>query len=351
MDSQQLQVFEQFANNVDIAFWISSPDITKFYYISPGYEKIWGSTVASLIENPHKFNCAIHPDDVERVTQATADKQPWNMDEEYRIIRPEGTECWIHHRTYPIYDEQGKIHRIAGIAEDITQRKEEQKELHQSLEQFKQLAENIDIVFWVCNVDFSEFLYISPTYEKIWGKSCILLYDQPTSFLDPVHPEDLPRKIQAIKNNPTSMNEEYRIIQPHGTIRWIRDRTFPVKDENGQVYHMVGISEDITYRKQAEEERYKALQRERELSNTKSEFIAAISHEIRTPLSVIQSSLDILQHHINKLTDDKKKKHFTKIDSAVKRITSIVQDVLIIAEDEAGSLQFQPNEVDVGILC
>ena len=147
------------------------------------------------------------------------------------------------------------------------------------------------------------------------------------------------------------MDEQYRIILPNGTIRWIRDRTFPVKDENGGVYRMVGIAEDITERKQAEQQTYKTLQRERELSNAKSEFIATTSHEIRTPLSVIQSSVEILHHHINKLSDEKKEKHFQKMESAVQRITSIVQDVLIIAEDEADSLQFQPTEVDVPQLC
>ncbi len=155
----------------------------------------------------------------------------------------------------------------------------------------------------------------------------------------------------AIKNNPTSMDEEYRITQPNGTMRWIRDRTFPVTDENGRVFRMVGVAEDITYRKQAEEETYKALQREREFSNAKSEFIATVSHELRTPLSVIQSSADILQHNIDKLTDEKRQKHFQKMDSGVQRITSIVQDLLIIAEDEAGSLEFNPTEIDIAQMC
>ncbi|MEO1560731.1 MAG: PAS domain-containing sensor histidine kinase, partial [Cyanobacteria bacterium J06632_19] len=351
MDLQQLQVFEQFADNVDFAFWVCSPDVTEYYYMSPGYEKIWGRTVASVIENPHSFLEAVHPDDVERVTQAAIGKEPWNMDEEYRIIRPDGTVRWVRDRTYPIYDDQGNIYRMAGTAEDVTERKQELKDLNQSLEQFKQLAENADIVFWVCDVDFTNFVYVGPAYEKIWGRSCASLYEQPISFLDSVHPEDLPHKMAAIKNNPTSMDEEYRIIQPKGTMRWIRDRSFPIKDENGQIYRMVGVAEDITYRKQAEEETYKALQREQELSSAKSEFIATISHEIRTPLSVIQSSADILHHNIEKLTWEKKQKHFQKVNLSVQRITSIVKDLLIVAEDEAGSLQFQPNEVDVVQLC
>ncbi len=348
---QQLEVFEQFADNVDCAFWVCSPDVTEYYYMSPGYEKIWGRTVASLIESPHSFLEAVHPHDVERVTQAAIGKEPWDMDEEYRIIRPDGTVRWVRDRTFPVYDKQGNIHRMTGIAEDITKRKQKSQDLHQNLEEFKQFAENVDIVFWVCDADITEFLYISPGYEKIWGKSCASLYENPRTFLDPIHPETLPHTMAAIQNNPTSMDEEYRIIQPNGTTRWIRDRTFPVKDENGQIFRMVGVAEDITHRKQAEAEIYKALQRERELSNTKSEFIATISHEIRTPLSVIQSSADILHHNFNKLTDDKKQKHFHKMDSAVRRITSIVEDLLIIAEDEAGSLQFNPTKIDVSKLC
>ncbi|MGB7380827.1 MAG: PAS domain-containing sensor histidine kinase [Rivularia sp. (in: cyanobacteria)] len=351
MDLQQLQVFEQFANNVDLAFWVCSLDVTEYYYMSPGYEKIWGRTIASLMESPHSFLEAVHPDDVERVTQAAVGKQPWNMDEEYRIIRPDGTIRWVRDRTFPVYDEQGNIHRMTGIAEDITERKKEQKDLHQSLEQFKQFAENVDIVFWVCDADVTEFLYVSPTYEKIWGQSCASLYENPRSFLDTVHPKDLPHKMAAIKNNPTSMDEEYRIIQPNGTVRWIHDRTFPVKDENGRVFRMVGIAEDMTYRKQAEEETYKALQREREFSNAKSEFIATVSHELRTPLSIIQSSIDLLHHNISNLIDSKKEKHFHKIESAIQRITSIVQDVLVVAGKETNSLQFQPSQVDITKLC
>ena len=77
------------------------------------------------------------------------------MDEEYRIMRPDSTIRWVRDRTYPIYDDQGNIYRMAGTAEDVTERKQELKDLNQSLEQFKQLAENADIVFWVCDVDFT----------------------------------------------------------------------------------------------------------------------------------------------------------------------------------------------------
>jgi signal transduction histidine kinase len=101
----------------------------------------------------------------------------------------------------------------------------------------------------------------------------------------------------------------------------------------------------------AEQEVCKALQRERELSEAKSNFIATTSHEIRTPLATIQSSLDLLQYYSDKLVEEKKQSHFRKIEGAIQRIKQIVQDSLLLSETEAGTLQFQPKMVDVVKLC
>ncbi|MEM7556505.1 MAG: PAS domain-containing sensor histidine kinase [Cyanobacteria bacterium P01_A01_bin.84] len=347
MDLQELQVFEQWFSNVDIAFWVCSPDVTEYYYVSSGYEKIWGRTIASLKENPHSFLDAVHPDDIKRITETAIGVEPWNMDAEYRIIRPDGTVRWVRDRTYPIYDEQGNIYRMAGIAEDITESKITQRELFESEEKFQQFANNAEVVFWICEPDVSKFHYISPGYEKIWGRKCAQVYENPRSFLESVHPEDLERVIEAaVGEKACFMDEQYRIILSDGTIKWVRDKTYPIYDEQGNIYRMAGIAEDITQIKQAEAETIKVLQRERELSDAKTDFIATTSHEIRTPLSVIQSSLDILQH-TKTISEERKEIHFQKIESAIGNITSIVQNVLLIAEDAAGSLQFQPIEVDI----
>ncbi|NJL65177.1 MAG: GAF domain-containing protein [Methylacidiphilales bacterium] len=101
----------------------------------------------------------------------------------------------------------------------------------------------------------------------------------------------------------------------------------------------------------AEQEVCKALQRERELSEAKSNFIATTSHEIRTPLATIQSSLDLLQYYNDKLADEKKKSHFRKIETAVQRIKQIVQDTLLLSESEAGTLQFELKRIDAVKLC
>jgi PAS domain S-box-containing protein len=350
--TESREVLEQFANNADIAFWVATPDVSKYFYMSPGYEKIWGRSCESLHENPHSFLDAVHPDDLQRVIDTAIGGDPCNMDEEYRILRPDGELLWVRDRTFPVKDDTGNVYRMIGIAEDITSRKQAEIALLQSEEKFRQFANHAEILFWVCEPDVSKFHYVSPGYEKIWGRKCAEIYENPRSFLDSVHPDDKERVIAAaVGENSCNMDEEYRIFRPDGSIRWVSDRTFPIYDEQGNLFRMAGVAEDITQRKQVEEETYKILQRERELSESKSNFIATTSHEIRTPLAAIQSSIDLLQHYDDRLTEDKKQVHFQKIETGIKRITQIVQDVLLLSESEAGTLQFQPEDIDVVKLC
>jgi PAS domain S-box-containing protein len=112
------------------------------------------------------------------------------------------------------------------------------------------LTENINEVFWMVTPDFSKRLYVSPAYEQIWDRSCQSLYDQSNSWRDAIHPED--REILIGKVERESRGEytdvEYRIVRPDGSIRWIRDRGFPIRDAQGQVYRIAGIAEDVTCR-------------------------------------------------------------------------------------------------------
>jgi PAS domain S-box-containing protein len=144
------------------------------------------------------------------------------------------------------------------------ERREAEEALRQSEERFRQLAENITEVFWMCSLGMREMLYISPGYEKIWGRSCKSLYERPTAWLDAIHPEDRGRIEKAARTYPVSgrYDEEYRIVRPDGAHRWIHDRAFPIKDAAGRLYRITGIAEDITDRKLSE----KALRDAKEFS-------------------------------------------------------------------------------------
>lgn len=126
------QRFRQLTEAIKEVFWMTNPQKNEMIYISPVYEQIWGRTCQSLYGNPRSFLEAIHPEDQERVFQATLTKQTsGNYDEEYRIVRPDGSIRWIRDRAFPIRDKDGKVYRIAGIAEDITERKQAEEALRQ----------------------------------------------------------------------------------------------------------------------------------------------------------------------------------------------------------------------------
>jgi PAS domain S-box-containing protein len=129
---------------------------------------------------------------------------------------------------------------------------ESNKKLCESEERFRCLAENIQDVFWLRTPD--KMLYISPMYEKLWGRSCASLYENPSSFLDAVHPEDRTRVERSLVREQSTgarFDEEYRVIQPDGSLRWIRARSFPVA-MHFEAGWSAGVAQDITERKQAE---------------------------------------------------------------------------------------------------
>jgi len=144
---------------------------------------------------------------------------------------------------------------FSGIIRDITERKRSEEALRESQERFHQLTESIREVFWMTDPEKNRMIYISPAYEGIWGRTCESLYASPRSWLDAIHPDDRDRVLQAALTKQISgaYDEEYRIVRPDGSTRWIWDRAFSIRDASGHVYRITGIAEDITDRKQAEQ--------------------------------------------------------------------------------------------------
>lgn len=158
---------------------------------------------------------------------------------------------------------------------DITERNKIETALRESEEQFRQVTEHIQEVFWLSDTLKNEVLYVSPAYASIWGRSCESLYRSPRSWLEAIHPEDRERVWEAAltKQAAGTYDEEYRIVRPDGSVRWIRDRAFPVHDSSGAVSRIAGVADDITEHKRAEEE----LQRVRhELERHVQERTAAL---------------------------------------------------------------------------
>lgn len=179
----------------------------------------------------------------------------------------------------------------ADLERQIAARIQAEVALRDSQERFRQLAEHIREVFWVYGIDEERLLYISPAYEEIWGYPIDGLYERPMAWIEAIHPDDRARvKIAHIdKRSSGHFHEEYRIVRPDGTIRWIWDRGFPVCDEAGHAYRIAGLAEDITRRKLAEDQ----LRRQQvELTRISRlslavELAANLAHQLNQPLAAI----------------------------------------------------------------
>lgn len=252
--------------------------------------------------------------------------------------------------------------RVA-LGQDITERKQAEAALRESEERFRQLAESIDEVFWMSDPTSSRILYVSPAYEQIWGRTCQSVYEQPLSFVEAIHPDDRERLQGVLDSEKTegTFETEYRVVRPDGTVSWIWDRGFPVRNEQGEVYRVVGIAQDITERKQAEaalqqahnqletrveartaelqqanEALYTAKERADDANRAKSEFLSRMSHEFRTPLSAILGFGQILD---KQELDPLAKESVSYILNGGRHLLALINEVLDVAHVEAGRLE------------
>src|SRR5260370_36719021 len=114
-------------------------------------------------------------------------------------------------------------------------------------ERHRTSAENARDVFWLADPTISNLFYVSPSYESVWGQSLEILYRNPSSRLEAIVPQDRPRVLASIQKAATiGYNEEYRILRPAGSTRWIWDRAFPIPDKNGGIDRGPGFAETFT---------------------------------------------------------------------------------------------------------
>ena len=164
---------------------------------------------------------------------------------------------------------QGREVRVVTIT-DLSYQKEAERALRESEERFRELAENIREVFWLFDWVNQKVIYVSPAYEEIWGRSVEDLYKRYEEWGESIYRDDLTyaeESFAKIAQSGGGEIREYRIVRPDGTIRWISDKGFAINDENGNVYRIAGIAEDITERKLAQ----RALQESEEKFRTVAE--------------------------------------------------------------------------------
>ncbi len=191
------------------------------------------------------------------------------------------------------------------------------------------ISEHIEEALWLAAADQVEHaFYVNPAYERIWGRSAASLYADPLSFVRAVHPEDQPRVLAGLSNQTKTAREiEYRVIRPDGSLCWVRDRSFPILNEAGEVYRIAGITEDITESK-AMEQKSLELAVEREKVKLLRDVVSEASHDLKAPLTGINLKLYMLSR-----TEDAEKRQaqVKEIERLSSQMSSMIDDLLTLA--------------------
>ncbi|BAY10588.1 sensor histidine kinase [Calothrix sp. NIES-2098] len=178
---------------------------------------------------------------------------------------------------------------------NITNHQISEADLKASEARFQEIAHTISQLFLVRSATTEEFIYVSPAYERIWGRSCESLYQNPQSWVEAIHPEDRPLVTQSLSKQfaGNSVMREYRIVRPNGEIRWIFAQITIVRDESGKPLRFIGFADDISDRKFAEQalqenqEQIKASLKEKEV------LLQEIHHRVKNNLGIVSSLLQM----------------------------------------------------------
>lgn len=229
------------------------------------------------------------------------------------------------------------------LRHELAKRQLAQQRLLESDEKFRQLASNISSVLWITNPQKDRMIYISPAYERVWGRSCESLSASAKEWLDAIVPEDRGRIAEAVaaKQDAGTYDEEYRIERPDGEIRWIHDRAFPARNEAGQIYWIVGVADDITEMKKAQESLETA-------NKIKSDFLNVMSHELRTPLNIISGYVELMREGVLGGVEAKQAEALDKVARQSRELLSLINGILDVTKIEGGAVALESRAVDLG---
>jgi PAS domain S-box-containing protein len=337
--------FRNIADSCPTLMWVTSAEGGS-QFINRAYREFCGTTHEQVERG--KWQHLLHPDDapeyVGAFQRAVREHSPFRA--EVRVRRADGEWRLLGTYAEARLSPGGEYLGHVGLSSDITDRRQAEQALRGSEEKFRQLAENIREVFWMMIPGSDKFLYVSPAYEQVWGRTGDSIYQNAESRLEAIHPDDLKqsRLMFARQMQGEPVESEYRIRTPDGQEKWIRDRAFPVRDQAGQLVRVVGIAEEITERKRWEAELVQAREGADAANQAKSRFLATMSHEIRTPMNGVIGMLQLL---VGTDLTPEQRRYASVAQGSGRSLLTLIDDILDLSKIEARKVTLEKLSFDL----
>ena len=281
--------FRQLAEHMTDVIWMTDPTKRAMLYVNPAYEKVWGRSAKSLYENPRSWLDAIHPDDRSRVERAALTRQTSGQyDEVYRIHRMDGTVRWIHDRAFPIADADGRIYRVTGIAEDVTDRKLSEDRLRRASDELERILASLPGAVLIASSTL-EISYANALAHQHFGSPLRGLPGSLILDVLPLSSADWSRLSRAATQCPLSGAPPDPDFEFAAQGRMYRCRPFPVlaRDEQGE---QIGLMIwDVTEQHELQDQLIQA-----EKLATLGTLVSGIAHEMNNPMQGILSLSELI---------------------------------------------------------
>jgi len=246
--SQAEERFRRMAETVGEVFWLSTPDFSRFDYLSPAFEPIWGMPCQELYDDGLAWLAPIHPDDSEMVRtayQAVRDGVPCDI--EFRLLRRDGTLRWVNSRAYPLRRSDGTVEMVSGVVTDITERKQAALRLGAAEAKLRLFIENAPAALAMLDRQM-RYLFVSRRWltdyrlnqQDVIG---ICHYD--------VFP-DIPERWREIHRRclagATEKCDDDPYVRADGSTEWLHWEIRPWMEDNGEIGGILIMSENVTER-------------------------------------------------------------------------------------------------------
>ncbi|KTC68020.1 sensory box/GGDEF family protein [Legionella birminghamensis] len=333
--------FRQLTENIQEVFWLTNATHDQILYVSPAYEQIWGRSCQELYEHPRQWLDAIFEEDRSKVLELIQ-KASEGYNEEYRILRPDGELRWILDRSFNIYDANGQLYRVAGVAKDITERKKTEQSLSESEERFRLLSKATNDAIWDLNLQ-DNAIWWNEGFETLFGYQRNEISPNISSWMNYIHPEDFNRVIQGvfkvINEGKDHWSAEYRFRRKDGSYAKVFDRGNVIRDERGKAVRMIGGMTDLTER-YALEEQLRQSQRLESLG----QLTGGVAHDFNNMLTIIMGNAELLAEELSE--DASLNEMAVMIYNASQRGAELTKRLLAFARRQA----LEPRLIDLNVL-
>ncbi len=331
-----------------IGIWISKNQVIT--YANPAASKIFGATDPGEIVGKKSFDF-IHPDYHgvvrERIAQMMETGKVVPLLEE-KYVRLDGSVVNVEVVAAPFITSEGTIVQV--FFQDITKRKHAEQALRESEERLRQITSSLRETIWLRDVQTRQVLYVNPAFEQLTGWTCESFYENPDIVINAIHPDDKEWVVKALDQRFEGVlyNKEHRITHRDDSVHWVSSRSFPVRNEAGEVFRWASIMEDITERKQAETERERLIV---ELENRNAElerFAYTVSHDLKAPLITIRGFLGYIERDARTGDMERLKGDIQRIIAATDKMQRLLNELLELSR--IGRLMNSPQNVVFGDL-